>query len=552
MYASKLLTERSPVAKRIMTAEASTDAPKSFCGAPDGTGHRDMARSESPARELGRPADAKAAAGVGRGRSSVEAGNDRGAKGPHIESASNRSAGADSLRKKRMTEEEIASIAAKHRMARFPNLALTRERLSRKAKAEPKFRFYTLYGRVADLETLRCAWERVWKTDSAPGVDGVTFEAVERGEGGAEGFLSGIQSELRAKTYRASPVRRVYIEKSNGKLRPLGIPTVRDRVVQMAVKLVVEPIFEADFHDCSFGFRPERSAQDAAERIAERVKEGDAKVYDADLSSFFDTIPHGKLLAALEMRIADGSVLGLIRQWLKSCAREPNGVMKSPKGRGTPQGGVISPLLSNVYLHWFETIASLTAKAMGQAMTIVRYADDFVILARKWKEGFLRKVESALEDRMGLTVNREKTRLLDLDAERSSLVFLGYEFRKVRDRLFGTGRRYLHYGPSPKSVRRVCREVHELTHSRNVLLPVETVVGRVNRLLKGWGAFYSVGYPSRAFRKVNHYALRRMARFLNRKSQRRYRLKFADTYYGELAHYGLCRLAWADVRRART
>ncbi|MDY5597290.1 MAG: reverse transcriptase domain-containing protein [Kiritimatiellia bacterium] len=253
----------------------------------------------------------------------------------------------------------------------------------------------------------------------------------------------------------------------------------------------------------------------------------------------------------MEMRIADGSVLKLVRQWLKACAKEPNGVMKSPRGRGTPQGGVISPLLSNVYLHWFETIAGLTAKAMGQAMTIVRYADDFVLLAKRWKDGFLRKVEGILEERMGLTVNREKTKVLDLDAERSSLVFLGYEFRKARDRLFGTGGRYLHFGPSPKSVKRVCREVHELTHSRNVLLPVETVVERVNRLLKGWGAFYSVGYPSRAFRKVNHHVLKRMARFLNRKSQRRCRLKYADTYYGEMKHYGLYRLAWADVRRAR-
>ena len=537
--------------KRVMVAETNTDAADSFCAVPGGTGHRDMARSESSARELGRPADGKPTAGVGGSRSSGEAGNDRGAKGSCIESASNRSAGADSLRKKRMTEEEIKAIAAKHRMTKYPNLALTRERLSRKAKAEPKFRFYTLYGSVMDEETLRCAWRCVRKAKKAPGVDGVACEDIERSKGGVEGFLASIQAELKAKTYRASPVRRVYIKKANGKLRPLGIPTVKDRVVQMAVKLVIEPIFEADFHDCSFGFRPNRGAQDAAERIAEKVKEGNALVYDADLSSYFDTIPHDKLLSALEMRIADGSVLKLIRQWLKACAREPNGVMVKPKGRGTPQGGVISPLLSNIYLHWFETIATLTAKAMRQAMAIVRYADDFVILAKKWAAGFLGRVEGILEGRMGLTVNREKTKVLDLNAERSSLSFLGYEFRRTRDRLFGTGRRYLHFGPSAKSVKRVCRKVHEHTHSRNVLLPVGLVVRRVNKVLKGWGAFYSVGYPSRVFRKVNHYVLRRMARFLNRKSQRYYRLKFADSYYGELVHYGLHRLAWADVRRTR-
>ena len=550
MYASILPTERHPVAKRIITAEAETDAPKPLRGAPDGTGYRDMARSESSAQELGRPADGKPTAGVGGVRSSGEAGNDRGAKGLCPKSVS-KGSGAERLRKRHLTEREIREIGAKRNLAKYPDLALMTERLARKAEAEPKSRFHNLYRWVLHDETMRCAWERVKANGGAPGVDGITFQMIERGEGGAEGFIKGIQKELHEKTYRASPLRRKYIKKANGKMRPLGIPTIKDRVVQCAVKIIIEPIFEKDFHDCSFGFRPNRSAQDAVERIAGEVKKGEVLVYDADLSSYFDTIPHDKLMAALEMRIADGSVLKLIRQWLKACAKEPNGVMKSPKGRGTPQGGVISPLLSNIYLHWFETIASLTAKAMGQAMTIVRYADDFVLLAKRWKDGFLRKVEDILEGRMGLTVNREKTKVLDLDAERSSLVFLGYEFRKVRDRLFGTGRRYLHFGPSSKSVKRVCREVHELTHSRNVLLPVETVVERVNRLLKGWGAFYSVGYPSRVFRKVNHYVLKRMARFLNRKSQRYYRLKFADTYYGEMTHYGLYRLAWADVRRIR-
>ena len=487
------------MAKRIIIAEAHADAPKPLRGAPDGSGYRDMARSESSAQELGRPADGKPTAGVGRDRSSGEAGNDRGAKGLDTENVS-KGIGVKSLRKRHLTEREIREIGAKRHLTKYPDIALMTERLARKAEAEPKSRFHNLYRWVLHDETMRCAWERV---------------------------------------------------KANGKMRPLGIPTIKDRVVQCAVKIIIEPIFEKDFHDCSFGFRPNRSAQDAVERVAGRVKSGEVLAYDADLSSYFDTIPHDKLMAALQMRITDGSVLKLIRHWLKACVQEPNGVRISPKGRGTPQGGVISPLLANIYLHWFETIVSLTAKACGQVMSIVRYADDFVILARAWVDGFLKKVEGILEGRMGLTVNREKTKTLDFREPHTTLTFLGYEFRMVRDRLFGTGKRYLTFGPSKKSMKRVREKIHGITHARNGLLTVEKVVERLNKLTKGWGAFYSVGYPSKAFNAVNGYALRRMARFLNRKSQRYYRLKFADTYYGELNHYGMHWLRWADVRRRR-
>ena len=536
------------MAKRIIIAEAHADAPKPLRGVPDGSGYRDMARSESSAQELGRPADGKPTAGVGRDRSSGEAGNDRGAKGLDTENAS-KGIGVKSLRKRHLTEREIREIGAKRHLTKYPDIALMTERLARKAAAEPKFRFYRLFWWITHEQTLRCAWERVRANGGAPGVDGVTFQMIERSEGGVDGFLAGLQKELRENAYRASPLRRKYIEKANGKMRPLGIPTVKDRVVQCAVKIIIEPIFEADFHDCSFGFRPNRSAQDAVARIAENVKKGDALVYDADLSSYFDTIPHDKLMAAVQMRISDGRVLGLIRHWLKVCVQEPNGVRISPKGRGTPQGGVISPLLANIYLHWFETIVSLTAKACGQVMSIVRYADDFVILARSWADGFLQRVEGILEGRMGLTVNREKTKVLDFREPHTTLTFLGYDFRMVRDRLFGTGKRYLTFGPSKKSMKGIREKIHAITHARNGLLTVEKVVGRLNKLTKGWGAFYSVGYPSKAFHAVNGYALRRMARFLNRKSQRRYRLKFADTYYGELNHYGMYWLKWADVRR---
>ena len=443
---------------------------------------------------------------------------------------------------KSYTEEEIREIAERQSLVGYPHLALMREKLSVKAKNEPKFRFYNLKRLVVETETLKCAWAQVRANKGAPGVDGVTIEDIEQSEGGAEAFIAGIQKELHEKTYRASPVRRKYIEKANGKLRPLGIPTVKDRVVQCAVKLIIEPIFEADFHDCSFGFRPNRSAQQAVDRIAAEIKSGKRQVYDADLSSYFDTIPHDKLFLALRTRITDSGVLSLIRQWLKSNSVEPNGVQKSPKGKGTPQGGVISPLLSNVYLHWFETCAAWVAKQTNQVMSIVRYADDFVILAGKLKDVFVRRIEQELETRFGLVVNREKTKVLDMDADKSALAFLGYEFRKVRDRHYGKGDRYLEYGPSAKSVKKVCAKVKEQTLS--IMKPVknEEIVQRVNKILVGWDNYFQCGYPTRMFDKVNWYVRNRLYLHFNRKSQRGYVLKYAPNFYSELQAMGLHRL----------
>ena len=443
---------------------------------------------------------------------------------------------------KSYTDEEIAEIVRKHGLPRCPKLALYREKLSRKAKAEPNFRFYCLYGQLLRMDVLRCAYEQVRVNKGAPGVDRITFGDIERDKDGVDGFLTSIQQELKAKTYRASPVKRVYIEKANGKLRPLGIPTIKDRTIQAAVKLVIEPIFEADFHDCSFGFRPNRNAQQAVERIAKRVKGGQTQVYDADLSSYFDTIPHDKLFLALRKRITDGSVLALIRQWLKATIVEPSGVKKSLRGKGTPQGGVISPLLSNVYLHWFETCAMLTAKATGQVMSIVRYADDFVILARKLKEDFVQKIERELEGRFGLTVNREKTKVVDLVKKGVSLEFLGYEFRYVRGihhTWYGTEDKWLWFGPSMKSVKKVCAKVKELTLGRMNRIPIRDTIQKLNVILKGWSNYFNGGYPNPRYLRVNDYVRKRLIILSKHTSQRRYKLKYAQSYYYEWKAMGL-------------
>jgi RNA-directed DNA polymerase len=395
------------------------------------------------------------------------------------------------------------------------NIRKLQRKLYAKAKAEPEFRFYLLYDKVWRADILAHAWALAKANGGAAGVDGVGFVQIEAA--GLEQWLTALREELRTKIYRPQPVRRVMIPKPGGGERPLGIPTIRDRVVQSAVKLVIEPIFEADLEPSAYGYRPNRSAVDAIREVHKLLQYGYTEVVDADLSKDFDTIPHAQAMQCVARRIVDRHVLHLIKMWLKAPVEETDGEGRrrltggKVSTRGTPQGGVISPLLANLYMNRLLKFWRISGRTKVFRAYIVNYADDFVILSRGHAAEALTWTRDATA-RMGLSLNEAKTSLRDARVERFD--FLGYTFGPHWRR--DSGQRYLGASPSKKSVQRLKGKVKAILVPGNKG-PWPEVRDRLNSLLEGWAGYFGYGSRKAAYRGINDHVQDRVRHFLARR-----------------------------------
>lgn len=422
-------------------------------------------------------------------------------------------------------------------MSAAERVSQLQEKLYCKAKQERDYKFYILYDKMYIGYMLEEAYRQVKAKAGSAGVDGQDFERIEIL--GVDSFLKELGEDLRKRTYRPSAVKRVWIDKANGDKRPLGIPTIRDRVAQMVCKQILEPIFEADFEECSYGFRPARTSKDAMKAIKEHLQSGKTEVLDADLSSYFDTIPHDKLEIALRQRISDPRILHLINLWLKSPVYE-DGQYKGGKKQktGTPQGGVISPLLANIYLHLVDKIVNDTRRLFYQmGIKIVRYADDFVLMGKQITQEAVASLGKVL-DRMGLKLNASKTRIVQ--AKQTAFNFLGFTIRYDRD-LKGRDKRYWNITPSDKAGKKLREKINAFLKKSGHFAPLD-VSQELNAKLRGWLNYYDipgVSYPAMGKRRLRHYLRERLNRYYNRKSQRRSRL-YGQQAFELLVHkYGL-------------
>lgn len=419
----------------------------------------------------------------------------------------------------------------------FEKVLNFQRKIYQKAKLEKEYRFYVLYDKVNLPHFLREAYKLCKENKGSAGVDNITFEEIE--ESGVEGFLKGIAKELAEFTYKPEAVLRVNIPKSNGKTRPLGIPTIKDRVIQMAVKLVIEPIFEADFEESSYGFRPSRSAHEAVKEIKRKLQKGKAEIFDADLSAYFDTIPHNELMLLVSERVSDEHILQLIKMWLKAPVYEDKRYTGGKKNKvGTPQGGVISPLLANIYLHLIDRAVNKASGIFRKCgVEIVRYADDFVLMGSKIPEEVINYLKGLL-NRMKLKINEEKSRMVN--GYKESFNFLGFTFRYSKD-IYTREKKYWNVTPSEKSQKKLRENIREYLKNSGYK-PPETVSKELNAIMRGWINYFSiekVSYPAMAKRKLKYYLYTKLNRFYKRKSQRKSKLYSKRVLNYLIEHYGL-------------